>query len=172
MAADRPACGHGGAAAIPPLPPPSELAMCHLVFFSTDCPDDFLDSPRENFHIERPSDTDLASIGHLLQHANVWYMGCRYGGCSCHFRNLLAESDSLGLGPPEEWFEEDPEDFGPTIAAFQFFCDIVRHGFNLDVVDVWDGCFPAEADILEVSASKLPPTHFRFIQDTRFDFRP
>lgn len=148
----------------------SGIAMCHLIFFSTDCEDDLLDTPQDNYRIERPPQKVVEELEPLLAHKNTWYMGCRYGGCSCHFRNLLKESASLGFGEPEEWFKEEEDDFGPTIAAFEFFEDLIKRGHKVDVHDVWADEIPAKAKTVKVSVSKLPPSHFRFIQNLRFEF--
>jgi hypothetical protein len=147
--------------------------MCHLIYFSTDSDEDFLNAPTEHFRIENPAGcSEIEEIEEFLAHKNIWYMGCRFGGCSCHFRHGL-EGYQPVLGPHEDWMsEEDEEDNLATLGAYQFFKEIVASGHKLDVLSVWENEIPATATDLNVSVAKLPPEHFRFVQDVRFIFGP
>jgi len=144
--------------------------MCHLVFFSTDSDEDFLQAPTDDFRIETPGGDDLEAIRGLLAYPNVWYMGCRYGGCSCHFCYRFTGYEPP-LGPHEDWMgNEEDDDIVATLGAYRFFKGIIESGHKLDVLSVWDGEIPEVATDVNISVATLPPEHFRFIQDVRFVF--
>jgi hypothetical protein len=98
-----------------------------------------------------------------------WFVECRFGGCSCHFRNFL-EGNPPEFWEPQDWFEEDPDDVEATRAFYDLLSQLVREGHRVDIATAWSGDEVRHA--LEVSLSKVSRADFRFMDAYRFEVVP
>lgn len=146
--------------------------MCYVVAFSTTCADDLAQDPDGHYYIVPLPQDDFAHAENLA-YSNKWFLGCRYGGCSCHFwheSRLNAEPD---FKPLEAWMpEEDEEDMASTAAFFDFVSSLVLKGYRVDVVDMLEDMMPQYVRSREVSIRDVPREFFRFYDGWRFDLRP
>jgi hypothetical protein len=142
--------------------------MCHITFLSTTAPDDFQGVDDDHFRLERVADDEGEEAARSLAFPHRWYVECRFGGCSCHFRNWLEENPPE-FGAPEDWFEEDPEDVEATRAFYDFVAGLVAAGHEVDIVTVWTGSVPRHT--WDVSLSEVSREAFRFMDGFRFLIR-
>lgn len=144
--------------------------MCYSVSFSTTSQEDF--SVHGPFYYivplqERERDWEVLGYPHR------WYVGCRYGGCSCHFWHTDNYNEVPSFQPLEPWMEEeDPEDVEATTAFFDLAARIVAEGHRFDVADMWADMMPQYVRTLQVSLSKVPRRLLRFYNGWRFDLIP
>lgn len=107
-----------------------------------------------------------------MEFPNRWFLGCRYGGCSCHFRNLLRENPPE-FGAPEEWFPEDPDDIDATAAFYDLVSRLIAEGHQVDTVTVWTGDYPFDSIWTRVVClDTVSRQESRFIDQHRFRFIP
>jgi hypothetical protein len=142
-----------------------ESSVCHTTFLSTTCAPDFRGINDKHFHLFPLTEVDDQVPARCLQFPYRWSLECRYGGCSCHFRNWVKENPPE-FWEPQDWFEEDPEDIEATQAFYDFMESLVGRGERLDIVTVWSG-----DDLfgeLEVSLSVVSRAAFRFMDGYRF----
>lgn len=106
----------------------------------------------------------------LLAYAHKWYLECRYGGCSCHFRHAQDPREPHFAGPSSDEDEDEDEDVIESTAAFyDLVTRIVGEGHRLDIVDVWSDTPSERVKNLEVSLAQTPRETFRFIQSYRMN---
>jgi len=142
--------------------------MCHLIFISTDCDDDFgaIVSDQLSFRAAEPNEAEVMRT--VLQNRNLWQLESRFGGCSCHFRHLLGECTSEDFAEPVDWCPEDDDDCAATYAAYDFLAQIVGQGHNVDVLDTWNGELKDDIPDIQVSIGEVMRSKFRFFENTRF----
>lgn len=126
----------------------------------------------KHFVLERIAPDYFRYAAGFLEYPNRWFVACRFGGCSCHFRNNLRENPPEFCAP-EEWLEEDPEDVDATLAFYDFVTKLVRAGHQIDTVTVWASDAPFDTIATrEVSLSDVPRDAFRFFDEYRFRYVP
>jgi hypothetical protein len=144
-----------------------ERLMCYLLYLSTDCPRDLTTAePR----FEPVPAHEEEAVRSALAHPNVWYLPCRYGGCSCHFRHAM--SVELGFGEPEDWYQEDPENVQATMELHDFIAGLVAEGCAVDMVDFWGEPDDEAEATIDVSLSNVTREKLRFFEGHRFVFSP
>ena len=109
-----------------------------------------------------------AAVEHLAYRSR-WFVACRFGGCSCHFRSFV-EGNPREFWEPQDWFEEDPEDVEATRAFYDLVSSLVGHGHQVDIVTVWSG--DAVRHQFDVSLSEVSREAFGFMDGTRFELVP
>ncbi len=154
--------------------------MCNLLHFSTTSGEDFSALPRDNYIIERPREEEAGLVA-LLVHPQKWYIACRYGGCSCHFRHIIPfyEKDGAffpvenGFARPEEdeFDDSDEQVIEDTGALYDLFSRLVAQGHGVDVLDSWNGEDLEHVRAMEVSLSEVGRDRFRFFESCRFEMR-
>ncbi|HMS54968.1 MAG TPA: hypothetical protein PKA27_06170 [Fimbriimonadaceae bacterium] len=122
-----------------------------------------------NFRLQpvEPDEQEAAVL--RLSFPNRWFLECRYGGCSCHFRNWDRQNPPE-FWEPQDWFEEDPEDVEATQAFYDLVVRLVGEGEKIDIVTVWTG-----EDVLHertISLVEVSKAAFRFMDGFRFDVVP
>jgi hypothetical protein len=146
--------------------------VCNVTHLSTTSSEDLAGVDGKNFVLEKISPDFLDDGAGFLEFPSRWFVACRYGGCSCHFRNWARENPPE-FGAPEEWCEEDPEDVEATGAFYDFVAKLVRAGHQVDTVTVWTSDGPFDTIwTREVSLSDVSREAFRFIENYRFRYVP
>ncbi|MCW5941620.1 MAG: hypothetical protein KIS66_05275 [Fimbriimonadaceae bacterium] len=167
--------------------------MCHLITLSTTRPDDLREIEQACCVFE-PLDAD-DPIGAALEHPHRWFVACRFGGCSCHFRHAhgpaLAWDPAAGgpqesggwvedpqtepsFGPPEDWSPEDADDVRATAEFWEILRSLAASGDAVEVVCVWEEPPGTEVEVRtwDVSLREVPRESFRFHDGWRFRIRP
>lgn len=139
--------------------------MCYLIYFSTSSDEDFTMLQSEHFTISTPDPVKDSEYTGLPEHAHCWFLMCKYGGCSCHFRHFL---DDKQFAPIAEWRQEDEDDVESTIQIYDVFWRLFLEGHHLDIVDVWSGTPPEEVDSIDVDLSEVFRENFRIFENRRF----
>ena len=149
--------------------------MCYTVFFSTTSDEDLSEAGHGLF-------TPYRTDGHtweeeaieLLAHPNRWYLECRYGGCSCHFRHIESYIATFGLpgDPLPGGQDEDEDDIESTAAFYDLIKRLVDEGHDIDVIDVWSDTPNERVQTMDVSLSEVTRDTFRFFASHRFMLRP
>ncbi|MFI5387579.1 MAG: hypothetical protein ACHQ50_15835 [Fimbriimonadales bacterium] len=145
--------------------------MCYSIYISTTTDEDLAALPSTLFRFERDPEAETPAMRDLLAHPHRWFLTGQGGGCSCHFRHVMGESD-FGFGPPVDWYPEDEDDVESTHAVYEVFARVVNSGHQVDVVDMWSDMMPQYVDPMEVSLSQVPAESFRFFDGKRFILRP
>jgi hypothetical protein len=113
----------------------------------------------------------------LLSFPKRWYIHCRYGGCSCHFRHMggiglsfgTPESDAY-FSAPEDWLSEDDGDVVSTMAVYDALFKMIKEGHHLDLIDYFEGINPKDITMQNVSLRNVPRNTFRFFGGVKFTF--
>lgn len=153
------------------------VVVCNVIFLSTTSDEDLSLTGGGLFRLYRVALDERETAVRTLKHPHRWYLECRYGGCSCHFRhsdNIQFEGSSPvavdpTFGPPEEWCPEDDDDLESTAAFYDLLLRLIGVGHQVDVVDVWNGDDSGAVRTMSVSLSSVPREHFRFFESYRFD---
>src|SRR5579862_3037159 len=103
-------------------------AMCYLIHVSTSSTEDFSQLPTDLYRFEHANQQCDEEPLKLLKHSNKWFLSCRYGGCSCHYRHLECVGRDPESGPPEDWFPEDDDDIESTAAVYDVFARVIAEG--------------------------------------------
>lgn len=141
--------------------------MCYVIYVSTTSPEALDRLPGSLYRfMSLIEDQDPAIVG-LLAHPYRWYLECQYGGCSCHFRHL-GEGGDLDFSPPEDWCPEDPDDIEATAAVYDVLEPLVAGGYELDLIDAWNGTPSTAIRDVPVSLREVPRDRFRFFENHRF----
>ncbi len=143
-----------------------------MIYVSTTSEKDLGSLDDERLSFERIPDEiteDERWMESLLSHPHRWFLICRYGGCSCHFRHLDWGLD-IEFTPPADWNPEDEDDIESTQAAYNVFLDLLSTGHEVDLIDARVGTVPEAIKTLEVDLSKVPRESFRFYNEYRFEF--
>ena len=145
--------------------------MCNLVFLSTDSPEDLATNSSEDLDLTFTKATleDLQQIHRNLAHENVWFLS-HFGGCSCHFRHVIAGNVQFDFRDPQDWDDEDEDDIQATVAVYKVIKGLVENGFSVDIID-FENEPPEEFIELEVDLGQVPQSAFRFFENYRFNFR-
>lgn len=145
--------------------------MCNLVFISTDSLEDLAINSNGTLNLDfsRASADDLKQIQGMLAHQNVWFVG-RFGGCSCHFRHVIAGNEPFDFVAPQDWDDEEEDDIQATITIYKVIKGLIEKGFSVDLIDFEDEP-PEEFNRLEVDLIQVSPSEFRFFENYRFTFR-
>ena len=156
--------------------------MCNVLHFSTTSGEDFSAQPHENYIIGRPREGDEGHLA-LLAHPHKWYVACRFGGCSCHFRHygqflmtdgvLIGDPDATFAAPGEDpYADDDEQEVEDTRALYDLFSRLLAEGHRVDVLDSWNGEDLHRVRTLDVSLSSVPRAAFRFFEACRFELVP
>lgn len=151
--------------------------MCNFIYFSTDSEEDLEKLPRELFRVfptARPQDEQLDEV---LEFARQWYLECRYGGCSCHFRHHDGDRDLRFLPPIRSAVtnndqDEDDDIIESTQAAYDLFSRLVNAGHRLDIFDSYNDGVPAKLETVQVSLGEVGREAFRFLEHKRMVLSP
>ncbi len=135
-----------------------------MVLFSTTSNKDFSDVASEHYRIEPVSDY-LRAFEAVLAHPHKWWMPCRCGGCSCHFRHAFGGE----FGPVEEWMTVDPDDVESTEYAYDSFVELWDEGEEVDVVVTWSDSTVEDIRTQKLDVKRLPRDHFLFIENMRLE---
>lgn len=142
-------------------------SMCNLIYISTDSERDLGAIDSILFKLRKPTAEDTVSVEGYFRYPNTWYLESQYGGCSCHFRQLMSGSD-FWFGPPEDWYEEDDDDVEATAAVYDVFTDLITSGSRVAVLISWNLETDEFKDV-EVRLSEVDRSSFRFWVGCRFD---
>lgn len=131
----------------------------------------------DHFSFNPIAETDDPNMLELLDHPQKWFLECKYGCCSCHFRHgtgsfhpTTKETFPPTFGPPEDWMAEDAEDIEATLATHDVLARLLKDGHQADLIDCWYGASPKEIVSLDVNLDKVPRDHFRFFENYKFTF--
>jgi hypothetical protein len=102
-----------------------------------------------------------------LSYPNQWYVGSK-SGCSCNFRHLY--SVELGFGTPEDWHEDGQQEIEATVTVIKIIREMVREGYNVDCVDIWEGTAPEEINLKLVDLGEVADEQFWFFENHHFLF--
>ncbi len=143
--------------------------MCYQIFVSTNCNDDLSDKNSKLVKFTKELPFDIASG--LLCYKNVWYVDSEAGGCSCSFRH--ANDPKLGFGVPEDWYPEDEVDIKSTIDFIQIIRSILKAGFNVDCIDMWNdnSAMVSPSEKVLINLSDIKSEEFRFFENHIFEFK-
>jgi len=145
--------------------------MCFTIYWSATSSDSFDDVGEDFCRLEKGIPAAIDELGHL-HYPHKWTMRCRYG-CGCYFRHADRDLDLASFCPPEDWSgEEDPVDMEATAKFYDFALSIVNGGFQMDLIDVWEGEEHRPFPTFQVPLSALNRNDFRFLEGCRFDFVP
>lgn len=136
--------------------------MCYSIYFSSTASDLACHQPGSFSVLPLESDVVVP-----LRFANRYFLSCRFGGCSCHFRHAHEE---LGFGLPEDWFQEDEANFAPTAAFYQFLRGVLDAGYPVDLIDVWSDTDPVALETRRVRMSEVSEQEFRFLEGAHLIF--
>ena len=142
--------------------------MCYAVYISTDSPENMAERNSDLVRFERITDADSDRCTDLLDFPNKWYIGSQ-SICSCTFRQLSATE--LGFGEPEDWYEEEQDDLDATGELYRTLNHILCSGYQLDLVDRWEGSQPEDITILDVSLDDVSERAFRMFEDYKFSLK-
>ncbi len=142
--------------------------MCYSVYISTDAPDDLTAHNSENVRFERLSASNNDPTTRLLEFPYKWYIGSK-AGCSCSFRHLM--SIELGFSEPVDWYKEDQDDIDATRELHSILFKILISGYDIDLVDSWQGAQPKDIKTLDVSLSDITLTAFRLFENYKFKLK-
>lgn len=156
--------------------------MCYSLLFSTTDERDFCNFESEGFSLSRPSESDAAVV-QFLKNPHAWYVHSKYGGCSCHFRYSMEDSDLDPEEPSQSTFMsadevnkmfgkevEDEEDAESTRLLYDFLLGLVRADEKVDAVAWWSSDDPGRYRERQVNLAEVGRDRFRFFENTRFEF--
>jgi hypothetical protein len=138
--------------------------VCYLVYFSTTSSEDLTAVVSPHFHVRHTDD----AVAARLAHPQRYFLECRFGGCSCHFRHADAD---LGFGEPEEWYSEDEDDLEPTAAFYDLLLKLRRDGHEVDLFSIFEGTPVDELSEIRVDLAGIKRSEFRFLTDTHVSLR-
>jgi hypothetical protein len=144
--------------------------MCYGVYISTDYPADLAKRNSERVRFARVTDPNSDPCTAVLEFPHRWYVGSK-SGCSCTFRHLHPSSAELGFAEPVGWFPEEQDEIDATQELYRTLRDILSSGYQLDLVDRWEGSQPADITVLEVSLEEISEREFRMIENHKFRLR-
>lgn len=144
--------------------------MCYLIYLSTTSQEDLSRLPSELYRFRPLTEEDDPAIVNLLAHPARWFLECRYGACSCHFRHLDG-GRATDFSPPADWFPEDADDIEATKAVYDVLARLLAEGQKVDLLDIWTDTPPEAVTSLNVSLSKVDRDSFRFFEHRKFNLR-
>ncbi len=109
------------------------------------------------------------------QFGNCWFLTDEHNCCSCEFRHLSqTNSDGSPAEPeffePQDWRLEDPEQVEGTKLLFDVIENLVKKGFKVDLIDVWNGQ-EAEKFVLDVDLREVNRDSFHMFEDYLMRFK-
>jgi len=143
--------------------------MCNTIYLSTTSNQDLSALSGSYFQIVQPTTEEVEFAEKYLRYAHVWALLGPHGGCSCHFRHLLAESSDLGFRDLEEWWDEDNDHVISTRAVYDSFKSLVDRGEKLDLINAWEFHMTDDWECIDVSLAGVTRETFRFFEDFRFE---
>lgn len=141
--------------------------MCYSVYISTDSTMDLSERNTDLLRFKRIADSNVDPCTALLDFSNQWYVGSK-SECSCTFRHLHTSAVDLGFGEPEDWCPEEQDEIDATKKLFSVIAELVSSGFNLDLVDRWEGSQAKDITTLDVSLAEISEKTFRLFEDHKF----
>lgn len=139
--------------------------MCYGVYISTDSPENLTVRNSELLRFEKVVDPNSDPCIHVLDFPNRWYIGSK-SGCSCTFRHLY--SVDLGFGEPENWYPEEKDELDATLELYTFLASLVSAGYQVDLLDRWEGTQAEDIKILDVSLDDVSEKAFRMFENYKF----
>ena len=146
--------------------------MCGVIFFSTDSGEDFSKLDTTLFRCYVPPEDVVGLVRDVLAYPNIWYLACRYGGCSCHFRHAQRFAKDKSFRPPIPEDDEDDDNIESTEAFYDLCTRVVGEGHVIDIYDTWDGEEGTVEETREISVRDLPRDAFRFVEYCRIVLLP
>lgn len=141
--------------------------MCYMVYISTDSSKNLAEYNSQLVRFEKvtypPSDPSIS----VLEFSNKWEVGSK-SGCSCTFRHLYINSVELGFSEPVDWYKEDEDELNATRELYQALNHIMASGYQVDLVDRWQGAQPEDITTLDVSFDDVPEQAFRMFENHKF----
>jgi hypothetical protein len=141
--------------------------MCYVVYISTDSQQDLAERNSELVRFEKVTDTESDPCISVLEFPNKWEVGSK-SGCSCTFRHLYISSVQLGFSEPQDWYKEEKDELDATRELYQALKDILESGYQVDLVDRWEGAEPENITTLDVSLHDVAETAFRMFENHKF----
>ena len=146
--------------------------MCNSIIVSTTSGQNLSALPTDLFQFRPPTEDDQTFARQYLKYPHIWYLSGRDGGCSCHFRHLLAESSDLGFRGPEEWWDEDTDEVESTQAVYDTFKSLVESNERVDLINAWNDKMTENWQSIEISLTVVTRESFRFFENFRFEINP
>jgi hypothetical protein len=143
--------------------------MCYQIYVSTTSEEDLAALPTDLFRFELPTADDRPDILQLLAYPHKWYLACRYGGCSCHYRHL-GEGSDFSFDQPQDWMPEDSDDVESTQGIYDLVERLLAAKQGVDLVDVWEDPAAIRVTTLSVKLSDVSRDAFRFFANHKFVF--
>jgi hypothetical protein len=139
--------------------------MCYGVYISTDSPENLTVRNSELLRFEKVVDPNSDPCIRLLDFPNRWYVGSK-SVCSCTFRHLY--SVELGFGEPEDWYPEKKDELDTTLEFYAVLTSLFTSGYQVDLLDRWEGSQPEDIKILDVSFDNVSEKVFRMFENYKF----
>jgi hypothetical protein len=141
-----------------------------MVYISTDSSSDLTDRNSELVRFEKVTNLESDPCLSVLEFPNKWEVGSK-SGCGCTFRHLYIESVQLGFSEPEDWYQEEKDELDATRELYQALNDILESGYQVDLVDRWEGAEPSDITTVEVSLGEVSEAAFRMFEDHKFKLK-
>ncbi len=77
-------------------------------------------------------------------------------------------SVELGFSEPVDWYEEEQDELDATRELYSTLINLLSSGYQVDLVDLWQGAQPKDIIILEVSLDEVSETAFRMFENHKF----
>ncbi len=77
----------------------------------------------------------------------------------------------LGFSEPVDWYKEDQDQIDATRELYSMLEALLSSGFDVDLVDRWEGAQPSDIVTSEVSFDDVSSTTFRLFENHRFRLR-
>src|SRR5262245_52387690 len=139
--------------------------MCYEVYLSTDSQEDLAARNSELIRFKRVTDSNTDPGMRLLDFPNPWYVGSK-SQCSCTFRHLY--SVELGFGEPVDWYPEEQDEIEATRELYATLTSLLSSGYQVDLLDQWNGAQPANITTLNISLSDVSEKAFRLFENHKF----
>jgi len=139
--------------------------MCYEVYLSTDSQEDLTIRNSELVRFKRVADPSTDPSMRRLDFPNHWYVGSK-SECSCTFRHL--HSTELGFGEPVDWYPEEQDEIKATRELYATLTSLLSSGYQVDLLDQWNGAQPASITTLNVSLNDVPESAFRLFENHKF----
>jgi hypothetical protein len=142
--------------------------MCYYLYISTDSSENLSIYNTEFVKFEKLSDTNNNLCTALLDHTNKWYVDSEAKRCGCSFRHLYIGAIELGFSKPVDWYKEDAEHIQATNELYSVLLNLLTSGFQVDLIDIWQGAQPEDIVTIEVSFDKISEKAFRLFENHKF----
>jgi len=139
--------------------------MCYAVYVSTNSPEDLAGRNSELVRFRIVSDSETDPCAALLEFPKRWFVGSK-SECSCTFRHTA--SVELGFTEPVDWYPEDEDALDATRELYRTLKFLVSSGYQVDLVDCWEGAKPADIATADVWLDDVSEAKFRMFENYRF----